>query len=406
MKNMSHIAPPEAHQDHRPSARAGLLADRLRAAINWPIPPYVRGGDLDMLRRARLVVTFAWTLIALAIVYAALFFSMNSPIGAAALGLGVTVALATLYVMRRTGSCLVAGNLLTAAFFGVMTALACRLGGHGSIALPWYAAVPVVALSTAGRRSAVVWLAVTASSLAAFYVIDYSGYPFLNDLAPHHYELLGLLAWIGLIVLVLALAFLYESAKEQMLHQVRQSEEALKAERKQMLAMFDSMDEVIYVADPQTYELLYMNGPALKGWGDRVGQPCYRVLQNRDTPCPFCTNDRIFGESTGQAYTWEFQNTINERWYRCIDRAIRWSDGRMVRFEFAIDIHDRKEHEALLEQAKKMAEGHAQRAEQAMADMERMNAVMMGREQRVLEMKQEVNALLAELGQARKYEHV
>lgn len=38
--------------------------------------------------------------------------------------------------------------------------------------------------------------------------------------------------------------------------------------------------------------------------------------------------------------------------------------------------------------------------------MERMHAVMMGREQRVLEMKQEVNDLRTELGQALKYEHV
>ena len=46
------------------------------------------------------------------------------------------------------------------------------------------------------------------------------------------------------------------------------------------------------------------------------------------------------------------------------------------------------------------------RATEAMDDMGRMNAVMMGRELRVLEVKQEVNDLLVELGQERKYEHV
>ncbi len=53
-----------------------------------------------------------------------------------------------------------------------------------------------------------------------------------------------------------------------------------------------------------------------------------------------------------------------------------------------------------------LADSSARRAQQALADMERMNAVMMGREQRVLEMKQEVNDLLDQLGQARRYEHV
>ena len=398
MVNMSNT-----HETHRP---AHGLRSRMSAGIDWFIPAHVRGGDPDVLRRARLVVAFAWTLIALAIIYAPIFFSINSPISVISLALAIGVALANLYVMRRTGSSFAAGNLLTAALFGALTVTACRFGGHGSVALTWYAGVPIVALSTAGRRSAVSWLTVTASSLVVFYVLNYTGYSFPNDPAPHHQNLLWLLGGIGLIVLMLALALLYEAAKVQMLRQVRQSEEALEAERKQMLSMFDSMDEVIYVADPQTHELLYLNGPARKGWGDRVGESCYRVLQNRDTPCPFCTNDRIFGENAGQAYIWEFQNTVNKRWYRCVDRAIRWSDGRMVRFEFAIDIHDSKEHEEMLEQAKKAAEDHARRATEAMADMERMNAVMVGREERVLEMKQEVNDLLAELGQERKYEHV
>ncbi len=120
----------------------------------------------------------------------------------------------------------------------------------------------------------------------------------------------------------------------------KQAEEALETEREQLLAMFNHMGEAIYVADPQTYELLYFNARARERWGDRLGEPCHRVLQNRATPCPFCTNDKIFGENTGKTYIWEIQNKVNERWYRCIDRAIRWPDGRMVRFEMAIDIDD------------------------------------------------------------------
>jgi len=122
-------------------------------------------------------------------------------------------------------------------------------------------------------------------------------------------------------------------------------EEALEEEHKQVISMFDSIDEVVYIADPDTYEMVYMNGPAKKQWGDGIGQKCHYVLQNLDSPCPFCTNDRIFGENVGKPYIWEFQNTANHHWYRCIDRAVKWPDGRMVRFEMAIDITDRKQAE-------------------------------------------------------------
>ncbi|MCK4597844.1 hypothetical protein KAU04_07370, partial [bacterium] len=39
----------------------------------------------------------------------------------------------------------------------------------------------------------------------------------------------------------------------------QQVEEALQLERKQLLSIFDSIDEIIYIADPKTYKILYVN---------------------------------------------------------------------------------------------------------------------------------------------------
>ena len=115
-------------------------------------------------------------------------------------------------------------------------------------------------------------------------------------------------------------------------------------------AILDGISEVIYVADPETYELLYVNEAFIKYWGDCTGQKCYKALQKLDSPCPFCTNDKIFDpHNTEGTYVWEFQNTVNRNWYRCIDKAIDWPDGRRVRYEMAIDITRQKEVEQALQ---------------------------------------------------------
>ncbi len=119
----------------------------------------------------------------------------------------------------------------------------------------------------------------------------------------------------------------------------------LMTERNQLLAIFDSIDEPIYVADPKTYMVLYANNAAISAFGEIISKKCYRALQNLSKPCSFCTNKLIFGKYKGGTYTWEFQNRKNKRWYRCIDKAITWTDGSLVRYEMAVDISELKKAE-------------------------------------------------------------
>ena len=57
------------------------------------------------------------------------------------------------------------------------------------------------------------------------------------------------------------------------------------------------------------------------------------------------------GENFGKTFVWEWQNLVNKRWYRCIDRGIRWPDGREVRYEMAIDVTERKYAEEEMKRA-------------------------------------------------------
>jgi FixJ family two-component response regulator len=133
----------------------------------------------------------------------------------------------------------------------------------------------------------------------------------------------------------------------------RTVEKELKKQHEQLIAMFDGMDEIIYVADPDTYEILYSNKALNKVFGGHVGEKCYVAFQGYDKPCSFCSNDKIFGKNLGKTHIWELRNTLNHRWYRCIDRAIQWPNGKMVRFELAIDITEIKETEKLLKESER-----------------------------------------------------
>ena len=132
----------------------------------------------------------------------------------------------------------------------------------------------------------------------------------------------------------------------------KRMETALEVERQQLLSIFDSIDEPVYVADPETHELLYVNATVKKQWGDGLGKKCYQVLQGQDAPCSFCTNKRIFGDHVGEPYIWEFQNRLNRRYYRCVDRAVRWPDGRLVRCEMAVDVTDRRRAEKMMRESR------------------------------------------------------
>jgi PAS domain S-box-containing protein len=221
------------------------------AGIDRFVPARMHVGDADVLRRARLTVAFNAILILLAVLYAAVFCSMNSPTSAAALVTAVGVGVASLCVMRLTGSCVAAGNLLAAAFFATLTVLACRLGGHGAHALSWYAGVPLVALSTAGRRSAAGWLAVIVSSLVAFYTLHVVGWSFPNDLTPSQYDLLGLVSWTGLFSLLVSLALAYETSMERTLAELRSTEDRLRRERDFSDCAIASLPGIFYVFDDE-----------------------------------------------------------------------------------------------------------------------------------------------------------
>lgn len=164
----------------------------------------------------------------------------------------------------------------------------------------------------------------------------------------------GLLDALLLILILFPFLYLlvYRPFQKNIL-QLRQTNEKLEFSHNRLLSILNGIDAIVYVADMQTYEVLFINDYMKKIFGDITGQTCWKSIQTGQSgPCPFCTNDKLV-DANGfplEMYRWEFQNTVNGHWYHIYDRAIRWIDGRIVRLEIATDISQRKESEEKIQQ--------------------------------------------------------
>jgi len=125
----------------------------------------------------------------------------------------------------------------------------------------------------------------------------------------------------------------------------RKAEAALQFERQQLLSIFESINEVILVIDPRTYEILYANRYAEELYGKSlVGGRCYENLRDSERPCGHCLNEKVMSLQ-GKPYQWEYHSNALNRDFLATDRIIRWPDGRDVKFQLAIDITERNRAE-------------------------------------------------------------
>ena len=125
----------------------------------------------------------------------------------------------------------------------------------------------------------------------------------------------------------------------------KRAEDAFLAMNERLATVMDNMDASVVIADMDTHEVLFLNEKARQTFGDVEGQPCWQAVHGLTGPSRFSSKSQLLdaaGHPSGRAVQWEYQNTLNGRWYDCRDSAIPWSDGHSVRMEIATDITARK----------------------------------------------------------------
>lgn len=103
--------------------------------------------------------------------------------------------------------------------------------------------------------------------------------------------------------------------------------------------ILDESENVIYISDPITYELIYMNKYGLSTLGvtelEKVtGEKCYKFLQSKDEPCEFCTNSLL---KKDDFYSWIHYNDKIAEYFIIKDKLIELN-GKDLRLEIATNI--------------------------------------------------------------------
>lgn len=107
---------------------------------------------------------------------------------------------------------------------------------------------------------------------------------------------------------------------------------------KKIWEFFENLNDIVYVADMDSYELIYMNKKALElhnlhSLEELAGKKCYSTLQGCSAPCAMCNNDEL---KEGNFCEWQCFNPNVNKYFVLKDTMII-DNGRRCRMEIAID---------------------------------------------------------------------
>lgn len=320
-----------------------LLGRRFCAASDYFIAEDLRRSDPDTLRRARIVVNFSLALVAAGLFYAAVYAWMGLTTSALEVLLASTIATVNLFVLRRTNNIRVAAIVLPSALFWILTELAIHQGGEKSPSIYWYPLLPVLATMLSGRRSGLFWTAVTVLSLSLLLLVENFGHIFEEQLPDSHFRFWRFLVLIGLQIILMSFAYLFESAKCAALSQLQQQIQLTENFINSLPGIFWLIDDdLAFVRWNQTLESVSEFSPS-----ELRGKTPLDMVTNAARPALLAAIRNAFdmGESTVEAEL----ETRSGRFvpYYFTVRRIELS-GRLHLIGIGIDLTDKKQTEAAL----------------------------------------------------------
>lgn len=124
----------------------------------------------------------------------------------------------------------------------------------------------------------------------------------------------------------------------------RKSEQELRIRKEGLTFIFEAIQDGIYVIDKE-YNLEFINKKIAADFGGIIGEKCYRMINGKDEPCPWCRAKEVFKGKTEQ---WEQHVPVTGKTYDMIALPMKNLDGTVSLMTICYDITESKDREEKL----------------------------------------------------------
>lgn len=132
--------------------------------------------------------------------------------------------------------------------------------------------------------------------------------------------------------------------KQEAMAELQRSKDALANAYQRFAGIVDGLDNVIYVSDCATHEILFVNRFARDRYGEVVGKKCYQIFgeEGHDGICSCCLDREAQLRVDQPGCEFSYERKEDDKWYEIHGQMIDWDDNRKAFHVLVFDISERK----------------------------------------------------------------
>ncbi|MBU0663345.1 MAG: response regulator [Proteobacteria bacterium] len=132
--------------------------------------------------------------------------------------------------------------------------------------------------------------------------------------------------------------------KQQAMAELQRSKDALANAYRRFAGIVDGLDNIVYVSDLATHEILFVNRYARQRVGDVVGRKCYQIFgeAGNEGICSCCSDRKAQLDPGQPGCEFTSERKEDDKWYEIHGQMIDWDDNRKAFHVLVFDISERK----------------------------------------------------------------